>query len=129
MNGALTPYYFADIQRRLEELETRGIAYDSGWIDVTFNTGWGNYGGAYGDVQYRKIGDWVHLRGLCERSSGTETDVFTLPTGYRPQAGIINVTIFSGSFGRIDIATDGDVEVKTGTYTYVSLANISFSTL
>lgn len=99
----------------------------SNWINVSFNTGWGNYGGGYNNAQYKKVGDLVFLRGLVARSSGTETKIFTLPSGYRPTAQCLFSNITNGGQGRIDVETDGDVQYVSGGYSWVQLDGLVFS--
>jgi len=74
----------------------------SDWTGVTFATGWGNLSGAQA-VEYRKIGDIVYLRGTAERTSGSGTTIFTLPSGYRPPAQLrfANRSRWSNSLGEI----------------------------
>lgn len=54
---------------------------------MTFESGWSNNaaGSTFANVEYRKKGDLVHLRGIAERMTGTNRVVFTLPVGFRPQ--------------------------------------------
>jgi hypothetical protein len=122
------------------------------WTDVVFQNGWVNYGTPYQNVQYRKMGDEVVLRGLMK--SGTLTvAAFTLPVGYRP----VNILIFSGNTtalaswntgaastgtahthantgpgsinGRIDVQNDGIVMVRQGSNGWISVDGIRFSTV
>lgn len=106
------------------------------WTAVagSFNTGWGNFDATnYSDVAYRKVGDLVQLRGIAKRSSGTETTIYTLPSGYRPASGQRNVFIAlsNGAAARVDVYSGGEVvHVGGGDATqYVSLDGLQFSTL
>lgn len=121
----------------------------SAWTAPTFNTNWGNYGGAWQTVQYRRdeLG-MVHLRGLALRStSGFAYDtntgrIFTLPSGYRPAlnemflAHCVDQSTGNVNVQRIDVTSAGLVyvagpAVSTGpaigsATTYVSLSGIRF---
>lgn len=99
------------------------------WIGLTFNTGWGNFGGGWQNGQYKKFGDLVYLRGVVSRTSGVATLITTLPAGYRPPATLLYAVDASGALGRIDITTGGDVVLATGAVTYAQLNGIVFSVL
>jgi|SRR5690625_1310269 len=61
------------------------FTYDSGWVDVQpddFVNDWETYNTTGSRVRYRKIGKITYLDGITRR--GTGTDVFTLPTDFRP---------------------------------------------
>lgn len=98
---------------------------------VTFTNGWSNYfsGTEYGPVSYYKDAmGIVYLRGLA--AGGTiGTDMFTLPTGFRPSAGTLIFTIISGtntSAGRVDIRPNGTVAAISGNSGWMILSGISF---
>ena len=61
---------------------------DSGWKDVTFQTGYTNYGTTE-HLQYRKVGKLVEIRGVwkpttTQTATSTATTFATIPEGYRP---------------------------------------------
>lgn len=103
------------------------------WASVTFNTGWSNIGGVHCLAQYKKVGDLIFLRGLVQRTSGSDPLIFTLPSGYRPiLTHIFSVVSYNGSSyvtSRIDVANSGQVSIDTGGTTFLSLSGIVFSTL
>lgn len=100
------------------------------WSNVSFNTGWTDYGGSYQTAQYKKVGDLVFLRGLVKRTSGSSTTMLTLPAGYRPPAQCLFVGISFDTLGRIDIDTSGNVIMMLGSPTnWVGLDGIVFSTV
>lgn len=121
---------------RISSLET--ATSDSGWIDVTFENSWYDYAGSWDDVQYRKIGDVVHLKGLARKDSAfTSPDtIFTLPEGFRPEGNNIHAVraYVSGGPGasaeRLTILNDGTVRADfAGNSTagnWASLAGVSF---
>lgn len=84
----------ADLLRRVADLERAAQRSDvTAWTGVTFATGWTNLGGSYQTVQYRKVGDIVHARGVLgitiNRAAGAP--IFTFPAGFRPPADLITV--------------------------------------
>ena len=62
---------------------------DSGWINLTLNSGWTMNDYASEIPQYRKIGNIVYLRGLVNATTAAGNIIATLPAGYRP-AGYFN---------------------------------------
>lgn len=98
------------------------------WNAVTFNTGWSNLGGAWHGVKYKKAGDLVFLRGLAQRTSGSETTIFTLPVGYRASLAYLFTAYSSTGIASIEITNAGLVKLNSGGTAYVSLDGIVFST-
>ena len=97
------------------------------WTGLSFGSGWANYGSGFQNGQYKKVGDLVFLRGLVARTSGVDTTIATLPSGFRPPANTVFITNATDAFGRVDIQTDGTVLLNNGTPTYVQLDGIVFS--
>lgn len=70
----------AGLQSRIAELEA-----DTGWMElvgadgIRFSPMW--------MPKLRKIGKTVHLRGLCTGVTANQTQICTIPEGYRPPAG------------------------------------------
>ncbi len=98
---------------------------------VTFTNGWANYdsGTEYGPVGYYKDAmGIVHLRGLA--AGGTiGQNMFTLPAGFRPSAGILIFTTISTantSAARVHIRTDGTVAALGGGNGWIVLSGLSF---
>lgn len=110
----------------------RAIIDQQAFIGVTFNTGWQNYttgfGGAWANVEYMKDSQgFVHLHGLCYRATGVNTVMFTLPAGYRPAGQQIFPVDSNSAHGRVDVKTNGDVELAAGAAgNWVSLSGITF---
>lgn len=87
---------------------------DSGWHDVTFESGYGNYGGSFQNVRYRKIGNIVYVKGLM--TPATLGTAFVLPEGYRPaEERELFDAINSNAQGRIDVYSNGNVNCNTMT--------------
>lgn len=100
------------------------------WQNLPFTAGWTNYGRGFQACQYKKVGDMVFLRGLAARTSGTDTTIGILPAGYRPSARCI-FGVYTNSFGggdRVDVRSDGVIELESGGFVYVQLDGIVFST-
>lgn len=92
------------------------------WTAPTLLNGWVNYG--FVDAGYF-IDDFgiVHIRGMVSSGSGI---VFILPEGYRPSARVVMVITSNAGDGRVDVDTNGSVEVVVGSATWTSLNNLSF---
>lgn len=98
------------------------------WTGVTYQNSWVDYGSGYQGVQYRKIGDVVHLRGLMK--NGTESvAAFTLPTGFRPPADLSLIALCSSNVVCLaNLDTDGvyTPDFSTGNNSYY-VVNHTFS--
>jgi hypothetical protein len=98
---------------------------------ATLNTGWNNFGTGFQDGRYKKFGDYVFVTGLVYRASGSNTTIFTLPSGYRPALRRIFTVTSNNAWARVDVKTDGAVEYQSGgdVTVWISLDGIAFSTL
>ena len=101
------------LQDQAEQIESTiaglgGLASPGSWTNVSFGSGWGNYGSGFQTVQYRKVGSQVFLRGLLSASSGQAdgATAFTLPAGFRPQATLVHILGGSATW-RFDLRTNG----------------------
>ena len=108
------------------------------WHDVSFGANWSNNGGAFRSVRYRRTPDGrVAFVGMA-KFTGTTTapsTVFTLPAGYRPVGGSVNLVV--GQQGNpvvpyaLDIDTSGVVTATQFTGTInpgpLSFEGLSFS--
>jgi len=113
----------------IEAVEIQKVPTLEPWRAVTFQNGWGNYGGAYGTAAYYKDNNGiVHIRGLI--AGGTIGGcVFTLPVGYRPAARILRATQTNvNTIGRVDVGSDGCVYATVGDPAWFSLDGIDFRT-
>ena len=105
------------------------------WIEVSdFKNDWENYGSTT-TIAFYKENDRVYLKGQVKSgSAGTDSVIFNLSNGYRPEATNIFATIVSGStIGRIHIRKNGDVVAFSDNGTnkatkLLTLDGISFKT-
>lgn len=110
-----------------------GTPNASQWQDAftVFGAGWSSFGGGLQAVQYRKEGDWTHLRGVAKRTSGVATTILTLPAGYAIQADEEDFIVLSGgvTYSGVQILPSGAVVFVPGpgaSAAYVSLSGIAF---
>ena len=119
-----------------EKLEVNGNVKISGeivqepWNEVTNFLGtWVNFNpSVWATAAYYKdsLGR-IHLKGLVK--SGTcGTNIFTLPSGYRPLLNLVFATSSDNAHGRVDIKSDGSVFANSSACSniFVSLDGISF---
>lgn len=107
-------------------------AFDTGWswTAPTLLNSWADYGNGYNPAGYYKDSfNIVHLRGMV-KSGAVATNIFVLPTGYRPALLTMFLTLATDAYSRIDVYSDGSVYVNYlgGASTYVSLDKIMFPT-
>ena len=87
---------------------------DSGWIEVTFESGFKNYG-TTNKCQYRKVGNVVTVCGAATpvndiAGSNTQYTMFTLPSGFRPKVVASSIQQGSGNCRwQMQISTTGAV--------------------
>lgn len=91
-------------------------AYSTTTFTPTSGSSYSNYGGCY----YEKYGRLVHVHvGVSGLTTNTSTNIFTLPTGYRPSSPMFAHGT-GGSWntlGYLEISTAGVVNVRSqGTY-------------
>lgn len=103
-------------------------ASEEAWTAPTLINSWSNHSVSYASAGYYKDNvDVVHLRGLVKGGS-VSSNIFVLPTGYRPSAREVFL-VFCGVMmmtGRIDVDSSGIVQFVSGSNDYVSLSGISF---
>lgn len=125
----------AQLQRRLNALERRQTTerhHGTGvkWIAPTLLNSWVNYGAPYNTAAYMRTDDGlVLLRGAIKSGTTTAgTVLFTLPVGFRPAGGTAEfVSVSNGAIAQIDVETDGDVVIRVGGNTRLSLDGIVFA--
>ena len=99
---------------------------DTGWITPTLENSWVNYDTAlYQPARYRRVGSIVYITGLV-RSGTNQTNIFTLPVGFRPLRNLHFATAQNGLFGILEIkgtngSPAGGVHHNTGGNTWFSI--------
>jgi hypothetical protein len=130
--GVLDARYYprGELDTEVASLLLEYAKFVTPWTNLTFASGWGNYGFGFRTGQYQKVGDLVFVRGVVARSSGSSDTMATLPVGHRPTQQEPFAVDSANAHGRVDITTDGDLALLIGTATdYVSLNGIVFSVL
>lgn len=101
------------------------------WQDCTFQNGWTDYGSGYAPAGFTKTSAGVvGLRGLIKNGSIGSVAACTLPVGFRPSQRLsFQVGGYEGGTSgaaRVDVATDGQVQVVAGETPWVSMSGIVF---
>lgn len=108
------------------------------WIQVgssgapAFAANWGNLGGVWGAVAFRRVGDRVEFRGIASQTgaAGFPSNIFTLPVGYRPTYQVYLIGNSNNGVGSFEVQTNGTVQLESGTLnTFLGLDGLSFSIL
>lgn len=91
--------------------------------EPAFQNAWANYGGGYQAAQFSKSDDgWVNVRGLIGAGTATAgTVIFTLPAGFRPAAPGIFSTQSGDVFACLGIAANGNITIRAGINTSLTL--------
>ena len=113
------------LKNSISELE-EPESYD--WFDVELKNNWVQYGISHNPPQYSITHDGiVRLRGLIKNGTTTPgTVLFTLPKTFRSEFIVLIDTISNNLIGKVDIEPSGDVVIRVGSNTWLSLDNISF---
>jgi hypothetical protein len=103
-----------------------GKILNEAWQTPTLLNAWTNLGGGFNTTEYYIDKESVvHLKGIVKNGT-IGTVIFSLPVGYRPTAQYVFTVISGTGFGRVDVASNGDVIVGSGNNSGVSLDGISF---
>ena len=97
------------------------------WTPMTLAGTWAT-DGLLPPAYFRDSLGFVHLRGNV--SSGIADLITTLPVGYRPSARAIFATDHFGTYGRVNVFSDGTVtsDIGTNPHTSVALEGVTFDT-
>jgi hypothetical protein len=97
------------------------------WSTPTFQNSWTNYDTSYNNAgYYRDTSNRVYLRGRVKAGTANTT-IFTLPTGYLPVKRELFCVLSNGAIARLDVLTDGQVQMISGSNVSLSLDGISFT--
>jgi hypothetical protein len=94
----------------------------------TLLNNWVNFGNTFSGASYFKDDDdMVYLEGVIKNGIATlNTNLFTLPNGYRPSERLIFTVSNSNAYGRVDVFPTGEVQIQKGGNVYLNLSNIQF---
>lgn len=93
---------------------------DTGWTAPTLVNSWANYGGGNANAGYRRVGDWVVVRGVVKDGTVPAT-IFTLPIGYRPDSTHIFASTGAAAYGTLSVESNGVVACVGGSNAYFSI--------
>lgn len=128
-NGAVTTAKIGDSQVTTAKINNGAIT--TAKIEASTTDTATNASGVTGTLTARKYaGGLVILSGsltLSPAKSATEL-IATLPAGYRPTSGLLNVPVVSGAAGAVNIGGTGEIRVSTGSanLTAAPLSHVSF---
>ena len=99
------------------------------WNNVTFETDWVAVTGSGRPptVRYRKVmnGQFVHIFGVCERTTGTSTTPFILPVGFQPvYTSERNAIYDDGGINFFQLATSGSIFINVSDGENVNFNNL-----
>lgn len=116
--GSLDDMYYLDYLQRLY----RHIRGDTDWIAPSLQNSWVNYGGIHPNAGYRLKNGVVYIQGVIKSGTTTiGTVLFNIPAGYRPATDLIFSNNESDSFASISAQSNGDVIIRAGGNSYLSL--------
>lgn len=95
------------------------------WTAPTLAWSWVNFGAPHQDVQYRKVGDLVQIRGLMKNGT-MAAPAFNLPAGYRPPKDLFFAVVSAGAPAVMNVEAGGNVYPSTGSNTWFAV-NCEFS--
>lgn len=124
----------ADYQIEISEVWfTRSDISQETWTHPNLLASWTNYGSSWVEASYMKDSfGFVNVRGTIKDGTTTDgTNIFDLPSGYRPQYNVSFPVTDSGggASARVSIDTSGNVTIDgvTGN-SWLNLGNIRFDT-
>jgi hypothetical protein len=102
------------------------------WSTPTYGTNWGDYGGSYGGIRYRRLGDMVMLQGLALSTATPGSTIVTMPAGYIPSFNRVFTVYSSSGTIRLDVNGNGTITTPGTTFSganqWVSMNGVIFST-
>ncbi len=101
------------------------------WVNLSMVNSWVYYPDGpnwFSTPQYTKTSDGiVQLKGLIRGGSTTyDSNIATLPAGFRPKARILTTVANSGGYARIDILANGEVHFMGSSNTWYALDSVYF---
>jgi len=127
---------FKDNTSDIDALESDKLdaTTDTAWHEVgdsgepAFENSWVNFGSGEATAAFRLDSDgFVHIKGVVKDGSAIGTDIFTLPSGYRPANKETFCCIANNAIARIQILSTGEVQTGVvGSTTWFSICGIIF---
>ena len=107
-----------------------GGFFDASWIVPTLSGTYGRSASAVSagekPMSYRRNGGQITVRGYVDQGFNAGVPIFTLPSGYRPEA-VTPLTVESGIGGaNIEVRPNGDVVWTGGGQTFLRVRDQSF---
>jgi hypothetical protein len=99
------------------------------WTNLPLTSGWIAFDAAnYSPPTYTKSADGiVTVRGLIKNGAySTGSLIATLPPGYRPAERQIYTCTANGSWSRVDVLPNGDMQIRAAYNGWISLDSITF---
>lgn len=125
--GDFEGMYEQALEIHTPNIEVRKNEYNENWVSPGFENSWVNYSSTFNQAGFMIDGyGVVHLRGLVKSGSGIPTDIFSLPSGYRPAFQHLFPVASNNLFGQVLVNTDGDVNAHTGNVGWFCLDNLTF---
>jgi len=95
---------------------------DTGWVNCTYGSGFSRYSTSHPDLQVRKVGKIVYMRGQVKRTGSvtptgdTSTKLGTVPSGYRPASTIITAKLQGSATNSFILRIDPDGAIYISRY-------------
>lgn len=104
-------------------------SYDTGWTDLTYVSGYANYGGGYCNLKVRRIHKLVEIRGVfkptAQKTASTSSVQFaTVPEGYRPTYQFRSAIQQGSGLSRWHLAVETNGKLCWSRYGTTSSANV-----
>jgi hypothetical protein len=99
--------------------------------EPAFGAGWSNLGAPWQTARYMKIGDYVYLQGIVQRTTGSNNNIFTLPANLQPPDGTTHTPCastagLSGADFGVNISTTITARASGSQTGYLSLSGIRY---
>jgi hypothetical protein len=127
-NGAVTTAKLHNGAVTTTKLAGPGKYHNVGAAGVPFLNGWSNYGLGFAPARfYVDVSGVVHLEGVVQGGTAS-SNVFRLPTGFRPRLNHAWAVAATGGVENIDVYSNGLVFAFGPATAAVALDGISFRT-
>ena len=109
--GAIVDYDGTTVPNGYEEVNETAVNLKSSIIHSVTPIDSTNYDDGWGGTYYYKVGSRIHLHVAVALTTKKQTNIMTLPIGYRPRTKIVNTCSGGdlGVFGTIQVSPDGKV--------------------